>query len=110
MKRVAIIDIGSKSIKFFVGEKQNDGTIATILDTNNIPSWQADISINVPVLVTDSVINVTQTTAQVIYTVSDDGGSAFVFSGVCWDTAHNPTVLNNHIVYSFCFSCLGFNI
>ena len=36
MKRVAIIDIGSKSIKFFVGEKQNDGTIATILDTNNI--------------------------------------------------------------------------
>ena len=36
MKRVAIIDIGSKSIKFFVGEKNADGSIATILDTNNI--------------------------------------------------------------------------
>ena len=36
MQRVAIIDIGSKSIKFFVGERQADGSIATILDTNNI--------------------------------------------------------------------------
>ena len=36
MKRVAIIDIGSKSIKFFVGERSADGSIATVLDTNNI--------------------------------------------------------------------------
>ena len=36
MKRVAIIDIGSKSIKFFVGERAEDGSIATLLDTNNI--------------------------------------------------------------------------
>ena len=36
MTKVAIIDIGSKSIKFFVGERNEDGSIATILDTNNI--------------------------------------------------------------------------
>ena len=36
MKRVAIIDIGSKSIKFFVGERCEDGSIATLMDTNNI--------------------------------------------------------------------------
>ena len=36
MKRAAIIDIGSKSIKFFVGERSEDGSIATLLDTNNI--------------------------------------------------------------------------
>ena len=36
MDKVAIIDIGSKSIKFFVGERTKDGTISTILDTNNI--------------------------------------------------------------------------
>ena len=36
MKRVAIIDIGTNSIKFFVGERQEDGTIKTILDKNDI--------------------------------------------------------------------------
>lgn len=36
MKRVAIIDIGSNSIKFFIGEKGADGTIQTVLDENDI--------------------------------------------------------------------------
>lgn len=36
MKRVAIIDIGSNSIKFFVGEQGADGTIQTIVDKNDI--------------------------------------------------------------------------
>ncbi|MGN0158822.1 MAG: hypothetical protein ACI39W_06760 [Brotaphodocola sp.] len=36
MKRVGIIDIGSNSIKFFVGEKGEDGTIKTIVDKNDI--------------------------------------------------------------------------
>ncbi len=36
MKRVGIIDIGSNSIKFFVGEKSEDGTIKTIIDKNDI--------------------------------------------------------------------------
>ncbi|MCC8060567.1 MAG: Ppx/GppA family phosphatase [Clostridiales bacterium] len=36
MKRIGIIDIGSNSIKFFVGEKREDGTIATIIDENDI--------------------------------------------------------------------------
>lgn len=36
MKRVAIIDIGTNSIKFFVGERNEDGTIQTILDKNDI--------------------------------------------------------------------------
>lgn len=36
MSRKAIIDIGSNSIKFFVGELAADKTIKTILDTNDI--------------------------------------------------------------------------
>lgn len=36
MSRKAIIDIGSNSIKFFVGELAEDKTIKTILDTNDI--------------------------------------------------------------------------
>lgn len=36
MSRKAIIDIGSNSIKFFVGELAADRTITTVLDTNDI--------------------------------------------------------------------------
>lgn len=36
MSRKAIIDIGSNSIKFFVGEPAADRTIKTVLDTNDI--------------------------------------------------------------------------
>ena len=36
MSRKAIIDIGSNSIKFFVGELAEDKTIRTVLDTNDI--------------------------------------------------------------------------
>ena len=44
MKKVAIIDIGSKSIKFFVGEKAEDGSIRTILDTNDIAALGEGLS------------------------------------------------------------------
>jgi len=36
MKKIAIIDVGSNSIKFFLGEKGADGTLSTILDKNDI--------------------------------------------------------------------------
>ena len=36
MSRKAIIDVGSNSIKFFVGELAADKTIKTVLDTNDI--------------------------------------------------------------------------
>jgi len=36
MDRKAIIDIGSNSIKFFVGEPASDGTVATVTDANDI--------------------------------------------------------------------------
>lgn len=36
MGRKAIIDVGSNSIKFFVGELAEDKTITTVLDTNDI--------------------------------------------------------------------------
>lgn len=36
MARKAIIDVGSKSVKFFLGELAEDKTIKTIIDTNDI--------------------------------------------------------------------------
>lgn len=36
MKRAAIIDIGSNSIKFLVGEKRPDGAVKTVVDQNDV--------------------------------------------------------------------------
>ncbi len=44
MSRKAIIDIGSNSIKFFVGELGEDGTINTVLDTNDIVRLGEDLN------------------------------------------------------------------
>lgn len=43
MGRKAIIDIGSNSIKFFVGELAADKTITTVLDTNDIVRLGEDL-------------------------------------------------------------------
>lgn len=43
MGRKAIIDIGSNSIKFFVGELAPDKTITTVLDTNDIARLGEDL-------------------------------------------------------------------
>ncbi len=66
-----------------------------IMDTNKIPYWHSNI-ISLPNVITDSVINVTKTTATVISTITGDGGAALVFGGICWDTISHPTILNNH--------------
>ena len=43
MGRKAIIDIGSNSIKFFVGELAEDKTITTVVDTNDIARLGEDL-------------------------------------------------------------------
>ncbi|MBP5709879.1 MAG: fibrobacter succinogenes major paralogous domain-containing protein, partial [Bacteroidales bacterium] len=73
----------------------NSGETLT-LDTNHVPHWTAATPANLPTAVTDSVIDITTNTARVVSTITDDGGSAFVFSGVCWDTTNNPTTTNFH--------------
>ncbi len=44
MHRVAVIDIGSKSVKCFVGEKRTDGSVSTLLDANDITSLGEGLS------------------------------------------------------------------
>ena len=43
-RRAAVIDIGSKSVKCFVGEKQADGSVSTLLDANDITSLGEGLS------------------------------------------------------------------
>ena len=69
-----------------------------VLDTNNVPKWNAPTIVTLPTVTTDSVINVTSDGATAVGTISSNGGSVFVFSGICWSTFHNPTTADNHTI------------
>ena len=47
------------------------------------------------VLTTDTVIAITQTTAQSGGTITSDGGDTITARGVCWSTAQAPTIADN---------------
>jgi hypothetical protein len=53
---------------------------------------------SIPVLTTDSVSTVTQTTAICGGTISSDGGSVILERGVCWSTEGNPTINDNKTI------------
>ncbi len=46
----------------------------------------------IPTLTTTTVTNITQTTATSGGNITSNGGSAVIFSGVCWSTNQNPTI------------------
>lgn len=47
-------------------------------------------------VITDSVISITATTATSGGEAMADGGFAITARGVCWSTAQQPTIMNNH--------------
>ena len=49
-----------------------------------------------PTVVTDTVTNVSATTATTGGEAMADGGFAITARGVCWSTAQQPTIQNNH--------------
>ena len=49
----------------------------------------------VPVLTTNEVSDITQTTAKCGGNVTDHGGSTVTISGVCWSTEQNPTIVDS---------------
>ena len=51
---------------------------------------------NLPVVITDTVSDITDFTATCGGTVTDDGGDSMVTRGVCWSTAPNPIIDNIH--------------
>ena len=75
----------------------NPGEVLT-MDTNSVPYWNASATpvVTLPTVTTDSVSNINASSATVFATVTNDGGTPLVFSGVCWDTTINPTLSNSH--------------
>ncbi len=68
--------------------------------------WQGsapDIGVNeftansgIPVVTTNTVTNITQTSATSGGNVTSNGGSTVTARGVCWSTSHNPLITGNH--------------
>lgn len=54
-----------------------------------------DVVVQVPVLTTSNVSNITQTTATIGGNVSSDGGATVTARGVCWSTGQTPTTTDS---------------
>jgi len=50
---------------------------------------------NIPTLTTNSITNITGTTASSGGNISSDGGTSITTRGVCWSVNPSPTILNN---------------
>jgi hypothetical protein len=48
--------------------------------------------VNLPMLTTNNVSNISSTTASCSVTITDDGGDAIIAKGVCWSTSSKPTI------------------
>lgn len=53
-------------------------------------------TIEVPTVTTQTVTDITQTSAVCGGNVTSDGGGIVTTRGVCWSTSQNPTISNNH--------------
>jgi uncharacterized protein (TIGR02145 family) len=53
------------------------------------------LSQSVPLVISTSISNLSQTTAVSGGTITSDGGQAVVARGVCWSTSQNPTTSNS---------------
>ena len=56
------------------------------------------VQANLPILITDSIINITQTTALGGGEVTYDGGAAVIEYGLCWNTTGSPTISDVFVV------------
>ena len=59
-------------------------------------SFTTSQSISSPTVTTSQVTNITQTTATGGGNVTSDGGANVTERGICWSTAHNPTISGSH--------------
>lgn len=61
-----------------------------------VMEFGTDIPVGVPTVVTLGVSDVTVNSAVCHVELISDGGVALTELGVCWNTDHNPTTLDNH--------------
>ena len=59
-------------------------------------SFKTMVSESMPVVTTNEITGITQTTATSGGNVTSDGGVNVTARGVCWSTSQNPTISNSH--------------
>lgn len=59
-------------------------------------SFTTLVNESMPVVTTNEITDITQTTATCGGTVTSDGGANVTARGVCWSTSQNPTISNSH--------------
>lgn len=67
-----------------------NGQILTL--QNGLPAWAGGI----PILFTDSVINIAGNNASCAVTIENNRGSEIIRSGVCWSTSPSPDISDTH--------------
>jgi len=60
-----------------------------------LPSCRKEATL--PVVTTKAVTNITQNSASVELTLTDDGGAGVTSMGFCWSTSPNPTISSNRM-------------
>lgn len=82
--------------------KYYDGS-TWILIPSGLPGQSLQFNNSAPVWVnnpngitTNTITNITDTSAVCGGNISSSGGSAITARGICWSTLHNPTIVNNH--------------
>ena len=60
-----------------------------------LPSCRKEATL--PVVTTNAVTNITQNSASVELTLTDDGGAGVTSMGFCWSTSPNPTISSNRM-------------
>ena len=68
---------------------------ALLMLTNSCKKDDNDPPVQIPVLTTSAVLNITQTTASCGGNITSDGGAAIIARGVCWSTSQTPTIADN---------------
>lgn len=59
-------------------------------------SLSTKLKVGIPVVTTNAVTEITQTTAKCGGNVTTDGGWSLIARGVCWSLRPNPTITDNH--------------
>lgn len=63
--------------------------------SGDVRSFITSNNITMPIISTNSITSITQTTASGGGNVTSDGGSTVTARGICWNTTGNPTTGNN---------------
>ena len=71
-----------------------------ILCALSLVACKPEVEIEKPTVVTKEIVSVTDSTAIVVCSVTDDGGSEVTSRGICWSLTQNPTIENANVIKS----------